>query len=233
MSGAHSDPQVQTLGLSKIYSHGEIRVIALKDVSFELTEGGFLGITGASGSGKSTLLNCLGGLDKPSEGRIVVDGTEISHLGKEDLAYYRRRTVGMIFQSFHLLPDYTAVENVAFPLLFAGIPKTKRLARAEKILDLVGLSTRVAHKPAELSGGEKQRVAVARALINRPRILLADEPTGNLDSRTSIEIVCLLSELNAQGLTVILVSHEEDLLQGAAGQIIRLRDGEIYEKTGK
>ena len=233
MSGAHSDPQVQTLGLSKIYSHGEIRVIALKDVSFELTEGGFLGITGASGSGKSTLLNCLGGLDKPSEGRILVDGKEISHLGKEDLAYYRRRTVGMIFQSFHLLPDYTAVENVAFPLLFAGIPKTKRLARAEKILDLVGLSTRVAHKPAELSGGEQQRVAVARALINRPRILLADEPTGNLDSRTSIEIVCLLSELNAQGLTVILVSHEEDLLQGAAGQIIRLRDGEIYEKTGK
>jgi putative ABC transport system ATP-binding protein len=225
-------PQVQTQRLTKIYSHGDIRVIALRDVSFELQEGGFLGIAGASGSGKSTLLNCLGGLDTPSEGRILVDGKEISRLGKEDLAHYRRHTVGMIFQSFHLLSDYTALENVAFPLLFAGIPKTKRLARAANILDLVGLSARMGHKPAELSGGEQQRVAIARALINQPRILLADEPTGNLDSRTSVEIVGLLSKLHAQGLTVMMVSHEEDLLGGAAGKIIRLRDGEICGQAG-
>lgn len=227
MNEEHTDALVRIEHLSKIYTHGEIRVTALKDISFQLREGGFLGISGSSGSGKSTLLNCLGGLDKPSEGRILVDGKPISGFSREELALYRRHSVGMIFQSFHLLPDYTAMENVAFPLLFAGIHKTERQIRAAEILDRLGLSDRKTHRPAELSGGEQQRVAIARALINRPKVLLADEPTGNLDSRTSKEIVGLLSELNRRGLTVILVSHEEALLGEAAGTIIRLRDGEI------
>jgi putative ABC transport system ATP-binding protein len=223
---------VEAQGLTKIYTHGEIRVTALHDVSFELPQGGFLGVTGASGSGKSTLLNCLGGLDRPSEGNIRVEGRVITDLGKEELALYRRFSVGMIFQSFHLLPAYTAQENVAFPLLFSGVPKAGRLERAAEILDSLGLSARKDHKPSELSGGEQQRVAIARALINRPRVLLADEPTGNLDSRTSREIIGLLSRLNGEGLTVILVSHELDLLENAAARIIHLRDGEIHGEAG-
>jgi putative ABC transport system ATP-binding protein len=227
----YTDALVQTLHLTKVYAHGEIRVTAIKDVSFQLPRGGFLGIAGTSGSGKSTLLNCLGGLDKPSEGRILVDGKDISDFNKEELALYRRHSVGMIFQSFHLLPDYTAVENVAFPLLFTGIRQNERKIRASEILDQVGLSDRMSHKPSELSGGEQQRVAIARALINRPKVLLADEPTGNLDSSTSREIVNLLTALNRQGLTVILVSHEESLLDEAAQTIIRLRDGEIFRQA--
>jgi len=222
---------VETEDLTKVYSMGKIEVVALKDVTLSIKQGEFLGITGPSGSGKSTLMNLLGGLDTPSAGRIKVQGKFISELNKEELALYRRYQVGMIFQSFNIISSYTALENVAFPLLFAGVAKKERCQRAEETLTKVGLYPRKDHRPFELSGGEQQRVAIARALINQPKILLADEPTGNLDSKTSKEIVQTLSELNKnQGLTVIMISHEESLLAEFADDIIRLHDGKIVEQ---
>ena len=185
-------------------------------------------MTGASGSGKSTLLNLLGGLDTPSSGSIEIEGRRISEMSREELALYRRSGVGMIFQSFNLIPGFSALENVALPLVFAGMAKKERRERAKEGLAKVGLEARAAHRPYELSGGEQQRVAIARALVNRPRLLLADEPTGNLDSRTSREIVTFLAELNrVQGLTVIIVTHEESLAREFAGRGVRLRDGRV------
>ena len=222
---------VETEDLTKAYSSGRIEVIALKDVNLSVQEEKFLGVTGPSGSGKSTLVNLLGGLDRPSSGSIKVQGRFISELNKEDLALYRRYQVGMIFQSFNIISSYTALENVAFPLLFAGVAKKDRNRRAGEILTKVGLYPRRDHRPGELSGGEQQRVAIARALINQPKILLADEPTGNLDSRTSREIVQTLSDLNKnQGLTVIMISHEESLLAEFADDVIRLSDGKVVEQ---
>ena len=224
----NSDVFVETKDLTKIYSSGTIEVVALKDVNLTLRQGQFYGITGPSGSGKSTLMNLLGGLDTPSSGAIKVHGKLISELDSNELALYRRYQVGMIFQSFNLISSYTALENVGLPLLFSGVSKKERQKRASGLLEKVGLSPRREHRPAELSGGEQQRVSIARALINNPRILLADEPTGNLDSQTSREIVGLLSRLNReQELTVIMVSHEEPLLKEFARKIIRLRDGEV------
>jgi len=212
---------------------GKVEVTALSDVDLVVEQGAFVGVTGASGSGKSTLMNLIGGLDTPSSGSISVGGKNIAKLTRWELALYRRHEVGMIFQSFNIISAYTAVENVAFPLLFAGVAKKERLARAERMLEKVGLSSRKDHRPTELSGGEQQRVAIARALINEPNVLLADEPTGNLDSRTSREIVQVLAELNEeQGLTVIMISHEEDLLAEFAVEVVRLRDGRI-EGPGK
>lgn len=229
--GMNSEGFVETEGLTKVYSSGKIHVNALKDVNLSLEEGKFLGVTGPSGSGKSTLMNLLGGLDRPSSGSIKVQGKFISELNKEDLALYRRYQVGMIFQTFNIISSYTALDNVAFPLLFAGVPKKERNRRAEEMLTKVGLINRKDHRPAELSGGEQQRVAIARALINRPKILLADEPTGNLDSDTSRQIVKTLAELNRdQGLTVIMISHEHSLLAEFANDITRLRDGEIVQQ---
>jgi putative ABC transport system ATP-binding protein len=185
-------------------------------------------VTGASGSGKSTLLNLLGGLDTPSSGTIEIEGRRISEMSREELAVYRRSGVGMIFQSFNLIPGFSALENVALPLVFAGVAKKERRERAREELARVGLEARAAHRPSELSGGEQQRVAIARALVNRPRLILADEPTGNLDSRTSREIVSLLAELNRrQGLTVIMVTHEESLAREFAGRGVRLHDGRV------
>jgi len=222
---------IETEGLTKIYSSGKIQVVALKDINLSLQEGIFLGVTGHSGSGKSTLMNLLGGLDTPSSGSIKVQGELISELNKQELALYRRHQVGMIFQSFNIIPSYTALENVAFPLLFAGVAKKERLRQAGEMLSKVGLHPRKDHRPSELSGGEQQRVAIARALINQPKVLLADEPTGNLDSVTSREIVQMLSDLNKnQGLTVIMVSHEEALLREFADDIMRLRDGQVVER---
>jgi len=222
---------VETEDLTKVYSMGKIEVVALKDVTLSIKESEFLGVTGPSGSGKSTLVNLLGGLDTPSSGSIKVQGKSISELNKEELALYRRYQVGMIFQSFNLISSYTALENVAFPLLFAGAAKKERNRRAEQILAKVGLNPRKDHHPSELSGGEQQRVAIARALINQPKILLADEPTGNLDNKTSREIVKTLSDLNKnQGLTVIMISHEESLLAEFADDIIHLHDGKIVEQ---
>lgn len=225
------DCLVQADRLTRIYATGTIRVVALESVSLSIGEGEFLGVTGPSGSGKSTLMNLLGGLDSPTSGSITVHDKRISELSKEGLALYRRHQVGMIFQSFNLIPSYAAVENVAFPLLFAGVAKRERNSRAAEMLEKVGLANRYGHRPSELSGGEQQRVAIARALINQPKILLADEPTGNTDSKTSKQIMGLLSYLNRnQGLTVIMISHEEALLAEFADRIVRLFDGKIADE---
>jgi len=227
----NSDSFVTTEGLTKVYSSGTIRVVAIEDVSLSVAEGEFLGVAGPSGSGKSTLMNILGGLDKPSSGSIRVQGRLISELNKEELALYRRHQVGMIFQSFNLIGAYTALENVAFPLLFAGVARKERNARAARMLEEVGLYPRKDHRPSELSGGEQQRVTIARAMINQPRILLADEPTGNLDSKTSRQIVEILADLNRrQGLTVIMISHEQSLLAEFANEVVGLCDGRIVER---
>jgi putative ABC transport system ATP-binding protein len=224
----NSDAFIKTENLTRIYSSGTIQVVAIEDVSLSLDQGQFFGITGASGSGKSTLMNLLAGLDRPSSGSIKVQGKLISELSKDELALYRRHQVGMIFQSFNLVSSYSALENVAFPLLFAGVAKKERTKRAEQMLEKVGLYPRKDHRPPELSGGEQQRVAIARALINQPKILLADEPTGNLDSKTSRQIVQTLSELNKQqGLTVIMISHEESMLDEFANDVIHLQDGRV------
>lgn len=226
-----SEKIVLTDSLTKIYSSGKIQVIALNEVSLSIEKGSFYGISGQSGSGKSTVLNLLGGLDTPTSGTIEVEGGKISQMNSDELARYRREGVGMIFQSFNLISSYTALENVGLPLLFSGIPKKERGRRASDILKIVGLQHRHLHRPSELSGGEQQRVSIARALINSPRILLADEPTGNLDSRTSKEIVEVLSKLNIDhGVTVIMVSHEEALLKEFANEVICLQDGRVIDE---
>jgi putative ABC transport system ATP-binding protein len=215
-------------GLTRIYSRGRIRVVALKEVSLSLPRGVFLGIAGSSGSGKSTLLNLVGGLDTPTSGSIEVQGKMVSRMAKDELARYRRNEVGMIFQSFNLIPALSALENVALPLLFAGLGKRERKKRALEVLGKVGLYDRKDHRPGELSGGEQQRVAIARALINQPGMLLADEPTGNLDSHTSEEIAHIIAGLNrTQSLTVLMVSHEEHLLKKYSDVMIHLHDGEV------
>jgi putative ABC transport system ATP-binding protein len=224
----NAPPIIQTRSLAKTYLIGNVRVAALEDVTLAVGEGRFVAVTGASGSGKSTLLNLLGGLDTPSAGTIEVDGALVSAMDREALARYRRFGAGMVFQSFNLVPARTALENVELPLIFSNVEKKERKRRAVELLEKVGLAHRANHRPAELSGGEQQRVAVARALANGPRLLLADEPTGNLDSRTSREIVGLLAELNrGRRLTVIMVSHEESLVREYAHDVVRLRDGRI------
>lgn len=228
MANTNLSCQVRVDRLTKIYALGKIRVTALMDVSLELEAGTFAAVTGISGSGKSTLLNLLGGLDTPTSGTIEVKGRRISDFSRNELAAYRRTNVGMIFQSFNLIPSFTALDNVELPLMFASILKRERKQKAAEMLDKVGLSARRQHRPAELSGGEQQRVAIARALVNAPQILLADEPTGNLDSRTSRDIVRLLFDLNrSRGLTVVMVSHEEALAREFAARSIRLHDGQI------
>jgi ABC-type lipoprotein export system ATPase subunit len=233
MSPAAAPIVVRTRDLSRSYVVGGAPVAALDGVNLEFVAGAFAAVTGASGSGKSTLLNLLGGLDTPSAGTIEVDGAVISAMDREALARYRRFGAGMIFQSFNLVASRTALENVELPLVFAGVEKRERRRRAAGLLDRVGLAARSGHRPTELSGGEQQRVAVARALANGPRLLLADEPTGNLDSRTAREIVGLLAELNRErGLTVIMVSHEESLVREYAGTVVRLKDGRVVAAEG-
>jgi len=223
-----ADGFIQTTDLTKIYRSGSVKLVALQSVSLSVGRGRFLGVAGASGSGKSTLINLLGGLDTPSSVSIHLDGKLISDRSKAELALLRRHTVGMIFQSFNLVASYSALENVAFPLLFANVGKKERALRAAELLGTVGLEGRDHHRPAELSGGEQQRVAIARALVNRPAILLADEPTGNLDSKTSEQIVQMLDRLKTeQGLTVVMISHEEELLREFADELICLQDGAV------
>ena len=222
---------IRTSALTKVYTLGSVEVKALNEVDFSLGEGRFAAIVGSSGSGKSTFLNLVGGLDSPTSGSIEVDSSPISELGKNELAIYRRTGVGMIFQSFNLIPTRTALENVELPLIFSGCAKKERRERALGLLEKVGLGNRRSHRPSELSGGEQQRVAVARALVNHPRLLLADEPTGNLDSVTSRGIISLLAELNRTSrLTVVIVSHEETLVREFANEFVRLRDGKIVER---
>lgn len=214
--------------LSKTYSTGRLRVEALKEVSIRLRRGTFASVTGASGSGKSTLLNLLGGLDTASHGTIEVEGRLISDMSRNELALYRRYSVGMIFQAFRLISSRTALENVELPLIFSGVLKRERRRKAAELLETVGLSERLSHRPSELSGGEQQRVAIARALVNSPRLLLADEPTGNLDSRTGEEILRLLAELNrSQQLTVVLVTHEQSFVRALSHMLIQLKDGRV------
>jgi len=223
-------PLVRVRGLARTYAVGDVRVAALEDVSLDIGEGRFVAVTGASGSGKSPLLNLLGGLDTPTAGTIEVGGVAVSGMDREALARYRRTVAGMIFQSFNLVPARTALENVELPLVFAGVERAERRRRAAGLREQVGLARRGGHRPAELSGGEQQRGAVARALANGPRLLLADEPTGNLDSATSREIGGLLAGLNRdRGLTVVMVTHEEALVREFADEVVRLRDGRVAE----
>ncbi|NLZ06530.1 MAG: ABC transporter ATP-binding protein [Phycisphaerae bacterium] len=225
------DGFIQVQDLTKVYSLGSVEVVALRNATLSVDRGQFVGVTGTSGSGKSTLMNLLGGLDTPSSGSIRVDGRRISDLSKAELALFRRHTVGMIFQSFNLVASYSALENVAFPLLFAGVAKKERARRAAELLNLVDLGARLNHRPTELSGGEQQRVAIARALANQPQILLADEPTGNLDSKTSEQIVRLLANLRAERrLTIVMISHEEALLREFADRMVYLQDGAVVSQ---
>lgn len=217
---------LQITDVARIYTIGSETIEALKSVSLRINKGEFVALMGPSGSGKSTLMNILGCLDTPSRGSYLLNGTQVSEMTEDELAEIRNKEIGFVFQTFNLLPKSTALENVALPLIYAGISKTARTARAAQALESVGLGQRMEHRPNELSGGQRQRVAVARALINKPSIILADEPTGNLDTRTSIEIMGLLEEIHQQGNTIILVTHEEDIAQHAH-RIVRMRDGLI------
>ncbi|MEM8888980.1 MAG: ABC transporter ATP-binding protein [Bacteroidota bacterium] len=212
--------------IRKTYQMGQIEIHALRDVSLDIYPNQYLAIMGPSGSGKSTLMNVLGCLDTPSDGNYFLNGTNVSNMDDADLAHIRNKEIGFVFQTFNLLPRSTALDNVALPLVYAGLNKGKRSARAQEVLESVGLGDRVDHKPNELSGGQRQRVAVARALVNSPSIILADEPTGNLDSKTSYEIMALFDRLHKQGNTIILVTHEEDIALYAQ-TVVRLRDGNI------
>lgn len=213
-------------GLEKVYNLGKQQVRALDGVSLSICKNEYVAIMGPSGSGKSTLMNILGCLDTPSGGKYVLNGLDVSQMGDGALAETRNREIGFVFQSFNLLPRYSALENVALPMVYAGVPSVEREERAKAALESVGLGDRMGHRPAEMSGGQRQRVAVARALINNPSIILADEPTGNLDTKTSIEIMKLFEDIYRQGNTVIVVTHEEDIALHAR-RIIRLRDGKI------
>lgn len=213
-------------GVGKHYLVGGNQVKALDGVDLTIEKGEFVAIMGPSGSGKSTMMNILGCLDTPTEGRYMLNGTDVSHMDDDALSDVRGREIGFVFQSFNLLPRFDALENVALPLVYAGVPRDERLRRAEEALAAVGLVGRMHHKPNELSGGQRQRVAIARALINNPSIILADEPTGNLDTRNTDEIMALFSRINAEGNTVIIVTHEEDVAR-CAERIVRLRDGRI------
>lgn len=201
-------------------------VRALRSVSVDIKKNEYVAIMGPSGSGKSTLMNIIGCLDTPTDGSYILNGTDVSKLEDNQLAEIRNKEIGFVFQTFNLLPRYNAFENVMLPMVYAGKSKAERIARAEEVVESVGLSDRALHKPNELSGGQKQRVAVARALVNNPSIILADEPTGNLDSKTSVDIMNLFDDIHKKGNTIILVTHEEDIARHAH-RILRLRDGEI------
>lgn len=212
--------------IAKHYKVGTQTVIALKSVTLSINKGEYVALMGPSGSGKSTLMNILGCLDTPTRGQYILNGTDVSKLDDNRLAEIRNKEIGFVFQTFNLLPRSSALENVMLPLVYAGFSKAKRMELAKKTLDDVSLTDRIEHKPNELSGGQRQRVAIARALVNHPSIILADEPTGNLDSKTSIEIMGLFEEIHKLGNTVIIVTHEESIAQHAH-RIIRLWDGEI------
>jgi len=219
---------IEIQNIVKNYQIGTVIVRALRDVSVNINKNEYVAIMGPSGSGKSTLMNLLGCLDTPTSGSYILNGTDVSQMEDDYLAETRNKEIGFVFQTFNLLPRYTALENVTLPLIYAGIGKAERLRMAVESLEKVGLGDRMDHKPNELSGGQRQRVAIARALVNNPSIILADEPTGNLDSKTSIDIMGLLNDIHANGNTVIVVTHEEDIAK-YAHRIVRLFDGEISQ----
>lgn len=212
--------------ISKEYIMGSQLIQALKDVSVSIDKNEYVALMGPSGSGKSTLMNILGCLDTPTAGSYKLNGTEVSEMEDDELAHVRNKEIGFVFQTFNLLPRLSALENVALPMVYAGVSKAERNERAEKVMEMVGLTDRMHHKPNELSGGQRQRVAIARALVNNPSIILADEPTGNLDTKTSYEIMRIFEEISAGGNTIIIVTHEEDIAKHAR-RIVRLRDGLI------
>jgi putative ABC transport system ATP-binding protein len=210
----------------KLYRVGTQEVKALNGLSLDINKNEYVALMGPSGSGKSTLMNVIGALDSPTSGSYWLNGKDVSRMKDDDLAAVRNKEIGFVFQTFNLLPRYTALENVAMPLIYAQMPKKERTERAKEVLNMVGLGDRMDHRPNELSGGQRQRVAVARALVNKPSIILADEPTGNLDSKTSYEIMALFNDIHQRGNTIILVTHEEDIARHAH-RIVRLRDGVV------
>ncbi|HLA52114.1 MAG TPA: ABC transporter ATP-binding protein [Flavitalea sp.] len=223
---------IQLRGIHKSYFMGKQEIHVLKGITIDIFKNEYVALMGPSGSGKSTLMNILGCLDSPTAGSYVLNGLDVSKMPDDDLAEVRNQEIGFVFQQFNLLPRMTALENVALPLVYAGMQKKRRLEQALQVIKKVGLEDRSHHKPNEMSGGQGQRVAIARALVNNPSIILADEPTGNLDSRTSVEIMQIFNTIHAAGNTVILVTHEEDIAR-YAHRIIRLRDGMIETDTVK
>jgi putative ABC transport system ATP-binding protein len=219
-------PLIALEQITKDYRLGEVQLRALDHVSLTIAEREFVAVMGSSGSGKSTLMNIIGCLDRPTEGRYRLAGREVSGLSKEELASVRNRLFGFVFQHFNLLPRTSALENVELPLVYAGVPTAERQERAAAALRLVGLGDRIRHQPGQLSGGQQQRVAIARAMVNDPRVILADEPTGNLDSRTSEEVMALFQELGERGITILVVTHEADVARFAS-RVLTLRDGRI------
>jgi len=221
------DTVVRTVGLTRRYRMGDTFVDALRGVDLTIAPGEFVALVGPSGSGKSTVLNQIGGLDRPTSGQVWINDTELSASGERTLTRHRRQHVGFVFQTFNLLPRLTAEENVALPLMFSGVPQKERRERARALLERVGLGQRLNHRPTQLSGGEQQRVAIARALVGEPALLLADEPTGNLDTVIGAEIMALLKELNAErGLTLLVVTHDPEVA-AFADRVVKLRDGQV------
>jgi len=223
-----SKPSVLALleHVDKVYGEGDAQVHALRDMCLTVNRGDYLAVMGTSGSGKSTAMNILGCLDRPSHGRYWLNGVEVAQLTDDELADIRNRQLGFVFQQFHLLPQFSALENVMLPMIYAGVPAAERRFRAEEALTRVGLGHRLDNRPNQLSGGQQQRVAIARAIINRPSLLLADEPTGALDSQTTAEVLNLFDELNQEGITILLVTHEKDV-GDRAQRVVRFRDGQI------
>jgi putative ABC transport system ATP-binding protein len=225
-----SNPLISLQGIQRLYSMGEETIYALRGIDLRINRNEYVALMGPSGSGKSTLMNLIGCLDSPSSGSYWLNGQDVAGLSDNRLAQIRNREIGFVFQTFNLLPRLTALDNVALPLVYAGVAEQERRDRAHEVLSQVGLQDRVGHRPNELSGGQRQRVALARALVNKPSLILADEPTGNLDSRTSVEIMEMFASIYGLGNTIVLVTHEEDIARHAH-RMVRLKDGSIESDT--
>jgi putative ABC transport system ATP-binding protein len=228
VSAAVGEPIITLDEVSRVYDLGKVQVPALRDVCLDVAKGEFLAIVGPSGSGKSTMMNILGCLDRPTSGRYILDGQAVDELDDDGLAFIRSRSIGFVFQSYNLLPRTSALENVATPLMYQGVGRKERLQRAQVALERLGLGDRLHHEPSELSGGQQQRVGIARALVTEPALLLADEPTGNLDSHSGAEVLQLFRDLHALGRTIVLITHDTDVA-AAADRAVHLRDGQLHD----